>query len=194
MKFSIEDYPGKYAMHCKTEEEAKSFCDYLHSIGRTWRDKRPYTTTTQWKVYAEDTAYNFHNNSYCCVSVYQGMGYQILEWEDFMKQTFTKANLKSGDIVMLNDGEVGVVITQRETIVFKEGYAPLDNYHDDMTFRGNKKFSIKAVRRPVRATDCQFDAFDENLGTLVYEREEVEEMTLEQVCAALGKTIKIVKG
>lgn len=28
MKFNINKYEGNYAMHCKTEEEAKIFCRY----------------------------------------------------------------------------------------------------------------------------------------------------------------------
>jgi hypothetical protein len=51
-----------------------------------------------------------------------------------------------------------------------------------------------AVRRPCTKGDCCFNAFEHNYGTLVYERKEVEEMTLEEVCKALGKEIKIVKG
>ena len=38
MKFNIDNYKGKYVMHCKTEEEAKIFCKYLHSIGRMWNN------------------------------------------------------------------------------------------------------------------------------------------------------------
>lgn len=34
MKFNINKYMGNYAMHCKTEEEAKIFCRYLDSVGR----------------------------------------------------------------------------------------------------------------------------------------------------------------
>jgi hypothetical protein len=33
MMFNIDDYKGKYVMHCKTEEEAEVFCRYLVSIG-----------------------------------------------------------------------------------------------------------------------------------------------------------------
>jgi hypothetical protein len=35
MNFNIDDYKGKYVMHCKTKEEARSFCDYFH------REKSP---------------------------------------------------------------------------------------------------------------------------------------------------------
>jgi hypothetical protein len=42
---------------------------------------------------------------------------------------------------------------------------------------------------------CQFAAFDIELGDIVYDRERdtVVEMTMEEICAALGKTVKIVK-
>lgn len=46
MKFDINNYKGKYVMHCKTEEEKKDFCDYLHSVGRKWKDGRSYSRIT----------------------------------------------------------------------------------------------------------------------------------------------------
>jgi hypothetical protein len=58
---------------------------------------------------------------------------------------------------------------------------------------GRNEFDIVAVRRPKYKRDCQFSAFDDDMGTLIYERQEVEEMTLEQVCKLLGKEIKIIK-
>jgi hypothetical protein len=53
---------------------------------------------------------------------------------------------------------------------------------------------IMAVIRPVTIEDMSFDAFEKKLGRLVYEREETVEMTIEEVCKALGKNVKIVKG
>lgn len=47
MKFNIDDYKGKYAMHCKTEEEARDFCNYLHSIGRVWNSGGDYLGDTR---------------------------------------------------------------------------------------------------------------------------------------------------
>ena len=34
MKFSMNNYKGTYAMHYKTEEEARNFRDYLHAMGK----------------------------------------------------------------------------------------------------------------------------------------------------------------
>lgn len=41
-KFSLDYYEGKYAMHCDTKEKAEIFCNYLHKMGRTWRNGKSY--------------------------------------------------------------------------------------------------------------------------------------------------------
>ena len=64
---------------------------------------------------------------------------------------------------------------------------------DDNSNKVNAELDVVAVRRPTKSEDCGFDAFDKELGELVYEREEVETMTLEDVCKALGKKIEIVE-
>lgn len=48
MKFNIDKYMGNYAMHCKTEEEAKIFLRYLDSVGRKWVDGTSYNQTEAW--------------------------------------------------------------------------------------------------------------------------------------------------
>jgi hypothetical protein len=79
-------------------------------------------------------------------------------------------------------------------IITRNCWSDLSGYKTDLTSSyGNKEYDIIAVRRPKVKGDCQFCAFDHNWGTLVYERKEVEEMTLEEVCRLLGKEIKIVK-
>ena len=42
MKFNLDDYKGKYCMHCKTLEEAINFCKFLDDNGRTWQDGDSY--------------------------------------------------------------------------------------------------------------------------------------------------------
>lgn len=194
MKFNIKDYPGKYAMHCKTEEEARSFCDYLKSIGQSWRYGQSYENTN-WNTNRRDTAYNFNYGLYASVQYYQLNGYTILEWEDFMKKKFTKNDLKTGDIIKYANGSTAIVIRGLEVLTSKTGYMCLDRYTNDMTLGEDSCYNIVAVRRPNVASDCQFSAFVHGFCDLVYDRErdDVVEMTMEEICAALGKTIKIVK-
>lgn len=193
-KFNINNYRGKFAMHCKTEEEAKSFCKYLHSIGRRWCTGRSYLDQTAYICYGSDTAYNFNEGSYADVYYYRRNGYIILQWRDFMNATFTKADLKTGDVIQQRDGTIGIINRDLDMVIVKNGgWIDLDKFRDDLTHGYGSDFEIVLVRRPKEKADCNFDAIKREWGTLIYERPEVEEMTLEQVCKLLGKEIKIVK-
>lgn len=194
MHFDINKYAGKYAMHCKTEEEAKSFCNYLHNIGRKWCTGDSYKKRNSWFYYKKDTVYNFNEGAYADVNYYKDVNYTILEWEDFMKHTFTKADLKTGDVVLRRNGDVEIVNRELQMFIRKNGWTDFNDIYTDLTsLLGGKGWDIVSVRRPLCKSDCLFDAFDKSLGIIVYERQEVEEMTLEQVCKLLGKEIKIIK-
>ena len=201
-KFDIKDYPGKYVMHVTTEEEDKIFREYLHSVGKKWLDGQSCKDITYFGRYKGDTVYYFNKNTYGHFG--NAVDYRILEFNDFdwsdftMKKEFTKADLKNGDVVLWDDGDVQIVCVDTGTLISKDpGFDALECVSDDLTWSGilfeAKRPKIIAVRRPNEPGDCQFGAFKHEYGTLVYERKEVEEMTLEEVCKALGKEIKIVK-
>ena len=193
MKFNINDYEGDYAMHCKTEEEAKSFCEYLHKCGLKWSSGDSYFDKTNWEHYKANTVYDFNDDTFCDIRYFQRNNYIILEWEDFMNNTFTKADLKTGDIIKRRNGDVEIVNLELDMLICKSGWNDLDNIREDLTCKISEEFDIVAVRRPITKVNCQFDAFKYGHGTLVYEREEPVEMTLAEVCKLLGKNIKIIK-
>ena len=83
MKFNIEDYKGKYAMHCKTEEEAKDFCKYLGSLSRKWCDGTKYTEMTYWNFDKDKTCYDFNLGAYGSIEYFYNKKYQILEKKSF---------------------------------------------------------------------------------------------------------------
>ena len=191
MKFNINDYPGKYAMHCKTEEEAKDFCNYMYRInGIMWGSLSNHPC---YYIYKSNTTYNLHNGLYGHINNFINAGYTILEWSDFMNKEFTKACLKTGDIIQRRNGDIEIVNCEFETFISKDGWKSFEFIKEELTHERMKEFDIVAVRRPRRTGDCQFGAFEYKCGTLVYKREEPVEMTLAEVCKALGKEIKIVK-
>lgn len=195
MKFDINNYEGKYAMHCKTEEEAREFCNYLHSIGRKWCNHVSYADESNYDVYKEDITYDFNDGSYCSKRYFDNNNYIVLEFSDFnWAKEFTKADLKTGDVILRRNGNTEIVNRELEMLICKGGWNDLDNIEEDLTNGfGNKDSDIIAVRRPTYKGHCSFGAFEGNWGTLVYEREEVEEMTLAEVCKLLGKNIKIIQ-
>lgn len=193
MKFNINNYEGKYyVMHCKTEEEAREFCNYLHSIGRKWCNDAAYTNQTYYYAHKDNTVYHFNNGTYGSLNVAIGCDYTILEFSDFdWSKEFTKADLKTGDVVQYRNGNTRIVIREMNIVIGNNVYNTLVDYNEDLTHYWDERYDIVAVRRPNEARDCQFRAFDESWGDLVYE--ELEEMTLEEVCKLLGKRIKIIQ-
>lgn len=80
-KFSLDYYEGKYAMHCDTKEKAEIFCNYLHKMGRTWRNGKSYTFL-KWFTYEDETVYCFNHGFYTYLSSAK-KNYTVLEFDDF---------------------------------------------------------------------------------------------------------------
>ena len=184
MKFDIEAYRnGHFAMHCKTEAEARDFCNYLHSIGRRWSTGRSYLAQINYDRYGSDTCYNVGIGNFCSIKWYRNEGYTILEWSDFMNESptkrtkpFKKTNLKTGDIVLHRDGTASVFIREFGILLGSFGSINncymFDNLTDNLTDKNGAAYlDIVAIRRPASAKECNFSAFEYGYGTLVYERE-----------------------
>ena len=191
MRFDINNYQGNYAMHCKTKEEAREFCNYLHSIGNTWESGDSYKTTTNFKYNRNKTVYYFNKGTYGHISNCYCY-FTILEWSDFTTE-FTKADLKDGMVVEYNNGNRRMVLGKY--FIGENSHAPLADYTEDLREPNFPKQTINKVYiSSTRSINYLFD--DDNL-TLIWERKEKPEpveMTIEEVCKALGKEIKIVKG
>lgn len=199
-KFNINDYPGKCAMHVATKEEDKIFREYLDSLGRRWVSGDRYISKGYYHVHEYDTCYNFNYNLYDNIYYYKQQDYTILEFNDFdwsdftMKKEFTKADLKNGDIIKRRDNSVEIFIPDLNVCVGEHGdYSEIKCINDDLKSTCSTNRDIVAVRRINCNYGNPFMAFKYGYGELIYERKEVEEMTLEEVCKALGKEIKIVK-
>lgn len=195
MRFNIDNYKGKYVMHCETEDEAITFCNYLDSIGKRWTSGSRYTEYTCHYINRENTVYYFNADEYGSLLGAEEDNYTILEFSDFdWSKGFTKADLKTGDVVLRRCGDTEIVNGELGMFICRSGgWNDLDDLNNDLTHRFDKDFDIIEIRRPKEKHECCFVAFTYKRGTLVYERKEPEEMTLEQVCKLLGKEIKIIK-
>lgn len=91
-KFNIDDYPGKYAMHCENPEELFRFYDYLHSVGRKWSNGSSYAKTRFATNYVR-----FNEGSHCFIkpSDVTVLEFKDFDWSDFnMKETKFKVGDK----------------------------------------------------------------------------------------------------
>lgn len=193
MKFNLNDYKGDYAMHCKTKEEAESFCRFLYQNGREWCNGDSYLEGDSWDNYERETVYCFNEGTYCSIEYARRMNYGVLEWSDFMENEetvsdFTPDDLKSGDFVKFEDGSVCCIlfVVDREThktvaIEYSTGTIRYRNlsYDDSGLFAGDYG-RITEIRRPTQLFDVGYNIFDAGKGCLLYARE--EETTLDEVC------------
>ena len=111
-----------------------------------------------------------------------------------MSKVFTKAKLKSGDIVVQRNGTEYMYIN--DYFVNNCGYNQVEDYNDDLTITSSypsirNDYEIVKIKRPNSGDQYCQKYWDE--APIIWERKEVAEMTLEEVCKALGKEIKIVK-
>ena len=93
-------------------------------------------------------------------------------------KTFTKNDLKTGDIIVTRDKAVGLVITQKNAIIYPSGdYDVIDwNYNDDLTSMDEDAYDIVRV---YRTTDCDplgYRNYEED-GDLVFEAPPADEPT-----------------
>lgn len=194
MKFDINNYEGnQYAIHCRNKQEFDEFLDYLYNNGYDH-----LAPTFNHRYCYGDNVYYFNNGTWATLQqtkTFVGVHHDIvLEWSDFNNKEFTKADLKTGDVVLRRNGEIEIVNYELGTLICKEGgYNLLSGFKNDLTHIAMREWDIIEVRRPKEKYDCCFDAMGvSRRGILVYERKEPEEMTLEQVCKLLGKEIKII--
>ena len=124
MKFNVNDYRGKFVMHCKTKEEA---IDFVRINGLM-----PDCFVDYWDVYEENTCYSFNFGAYCREYYYKTENYKILEWSDFMNKG--DKNMKKESNVLLPSDVESVIFNNRNTVVTltdgRKGVAKCD-IHDE---------------------------------------------------------------
>ena len=148
-----------------------------------------------------------------------GKGYEVLKETtdrpylfncklvDEKEKQFTKSDLKAGDMVELRNGEIYIFMKDAKrnqydnpTDIFMgvNSYRciPFSHYNDNLlNSKEGKSYDIMKMSDGFYIPNIHLayplDTF--KTPDWVWEREETEEMTLEEVCQELGRDIKIVK-
>lgn len=98
----FKDKNNKFAVHCKTEEEAKDFCNQMYEHGMKGVGEWDYSSNTFWYYYRNNTCYGNHG-TYGTTYHFNEHSYTILEWSDYMKKEFTKTDC---DIVCMTNEQL----------------------------------------------------------------------------------------
>lgn len=111
-----------------------------------------------------------------------------------------KSLLKSGDIVVLRNGDKRKVFLDYETKYYGKGiisnivdkhFNTLIEYDNQLICSMSPLLDIVQIYRPCYDSDVMSINLDDY--KLVWERKEVKEMTMKEICEALGYDVKIKK-
>lgn len=194
-EFTWKDFKNyKCGVYCKTSEEAQKFIELASKQGMKWSYSGMYETN--WDIYKEDTYYTHEDNlmygniceNYCGLPVF-----------DFSDINCPIDLIKDGMVVETADLQRYLVMTKdgKRILTNINVWLKLDNYdkelqfHNPTTYLPVPHWNINTIYKMKGNTLT--DLFNENADDyeIVWEREEIEFMTLEQVCKELGKKIKI---
>lgn len=194
-KFNWDEFKNeenKIAVHCKTEEEAKDFCERMHKQGMKWCSGESYLKETNYEFCEEEICYI--KGEFSPYQYYKSNGYEILEWSDYMQKEFTKADLKDGMVVKHRNGDKRMVIS--EALIGENGYADQNCFREDLTHRYFKDLDIVGVYAIQEYNNFADMLSDYNLE-LIWERTESKKMTVEEMRKKLeeltGEEIEVVQ-
>ena len=193
-KFNWNEFKNKdnkIAVHCKTEEEAKDFCERMHKQGMKWCSGESYLKETNYEFCEEEICYI--KGEFSPYQYYKSNGYEILEWSDYMQKEFTKADLKDGMVVKHRNGDKRMVIS--EALIGENGYADQNCFREDLTHRYFKDLDIGVYA--IQEYNNFADMLSDYNLELIWERTESKKMTVEEMRKKLeeltGEEIEVVQ-
>lgn len=177
---------GSIAVFCNTREKNDEF---LREAAN--HDIEVYDN---YERYLEHTCYrcdNYNSLMYCSELYYELNGFTIIEWNEF-------PNLKEGMVIKTRDGQkfyirnhwqYGLIASGEKTWIKCNAYDNELYYLKNLEDLQLKELDIMEIY-DTDSVNMENLFADDDLR-LIWEREPAEEMTLKEVCEALGKKIKI---
>lgn len=197
-KFNWNEFKNagnKIAVHCKTAEEAVDFCKQMHEHGMKWCTGNSYMEKTNYKEYKGETCY-IGFGMFSSYRYYNSVGYEILEWGDYMQKEFTKSDLKSGMVVEYRCVALGRRLVVKDMLIGIDGSSNLKNYNDDLTdIDGDPELLIIRVYK-IKCTKRFENILNNDNLELIWERTQ-KKMTVEEMQQKLeeltGEEIEVMQ-
>lgn len=214
--FNIANYKDnseiKFGMLCKTEDEAKTFCNYLDSLSKQWLSTMSYAAETYWDN--EPIIYYFNCDTHKPLSKLMRESNEIiLTFSDFdwslhqhsnPTYTFQLADLKDGQIVKVRSGEKYIKV--KNQFINSVRSICVDYYTQSLNSRVDRDKDIIAVydlvhnlrgHLPISLDTLLLDLYSESeYLSCVWSREVDEkpiELTVDILEDYFGHPIKIVE-
>lgn len=106
-----------------------------------------------------------------------------------MDKTFTKSDLKNGDVIVCRNGKVNIICIDTGTCITpNEKYCLLSDIKEDLTDCYGKQYDIIDIYRPTDPSHCSFSEKLYKNGKHVFHRDDKSpvEITLEEIAQLKG--------
>lgn len=128
--------------------------------------------------------YPYKLNKYCNL-LWSDDELELVEDE----KVFTKKDLKDGMVVEYRNGKRRIVLG--DNLLGEDGCGDLKHYNKDLTLDGYENtLTIDKVYKTIAMKISKL--FEDDYLTLIWEREHIKEMTVEEIEKELGYKIKVV--
>jgi len=190
-KFDFEKFKKKkIAVHCKTQEEFGNFVKKCSTVDMNLASPSSAYFESYGNATCIDFDYSLHYENF---SWYKSENYTILEWSDYMKKEFTKADLKPGMVVQYRSGDFRMVmeISDGELhLIGASSHTELKDFKDDLTVDwGDLNRDIIFVY-----SLSAYWKYALTIGTkgrtVLFERKEPLKMTVEEAEAKLSELLE----
>lgn len=195
-KFNWDEFKNeenKIAVHCKTEEEAKDFCERMRKQGMKWCSGESYLKETNYEFCEEEICYI--KGEFSPYQYYKSNGYEILEWSDYMQKEFTKADLKDGMVVEYNDNYFRKRLVIGGFLTGEDGYADLGDYNENLKSVVSDLEIVRVYK--IKCMGKISSIMEDHNLELIWERKEPKKMTVEEMRQKLeeltGKEIEVTE-
>lgn len=178
---------NKIAVHCKTEEEAKDFCEKMDALGLMWSNGASYKGNSRWEDFRREIYYA-NTGGYTFSDFYKEEGYEIFEWGDYMEQDLRNL-LKNGTVVELRDGSRCMVINDGLMGVEDPDFSEkISKYSNGLQFNGeNRGMDImKVYGHGYTISQCMGDTLP-----IIWKRKK-QKITIEDIKKQFGEDIEVI--
>lgn len=178
---------NKIAVHCKTEEEAKDFCEKMDALGLMWSNGASYKGNSRWEDFRREIYYG-NTGGYTFSDFYKEEGYEIFEWGDYMEQDLRNL-LKNGTVVELRDGSRCMVINDGLMGVEDPDFSEkISKYSNGLQFNGeNRGMDImKVYGHGYTISQCMGDTLP-----IIWKRKK-QKITIEDIKKQFGEDIEVI--
>lgn len=198
---------GEFVVNCRTEDQARKFVDICYDNGIEWYFSNK--TDTNWD-YMEKTCYrgDINDLNYGSKDFYKNEEYEIITFEEFMeeymgmKKEFTKDMLKVGMLVEFKNDVRKVVMPHKDGLYLMGCNSSYELYEfaNDLTHkRGDDIMKVYDLPTTNLYSHRSLECGDDNDGIysredrdLLWQREEVKELTVDEISELLGYKVKVV--